>query len=149
MKRSPMPPRRQQMKRTGPPNRKHPPRKKSLRKPAPDSGFWQEQRTVIYLRSRGWCEVCGCDISTGFEAHHRKLRSQGGGHGVENLLALCHGCHHDRVHAHPVEARERGWIVPSGGDPAARAVLLWDGRTVRLTVDGRYDEIFPARGEAS
>lgn len=132
------------MRRSGPPNRKNPPKKKSknLRKPAPDGGFWAEQRTVIFLRARGWCERCGADLNaTGMEAHHRQLRSQGGGHGLENLLALCPDCHR-RCHSYPVEARANGWIVPSGGDPGARAVLLFDGRTVRLTDEGNYDVIW-------
>jgi len=82
------------------------------------------------------------------EAHHRLLRSQGGKHGLENLAGLCPECHR-WCHAHPTLARAAGWIVPSGGDPATRAVLLWDGRTVRLTEDGGYDVVFDQPEEAT
>lgn len=80
------------------------------------------------------------------EAHHRKLRSQGGGHGLTNLLALCPTCH-AWCHEHPTGARLSGWIVPSVADPAFRGVLLHDGRTVRLTTDGGYDVCWPAETE--
>ncbi len=110
--------------------------------------FWQERRTQLWARANGRCEVGGCDLaSTGMEAHHRHLRSQGGKHGLENLMALCPACHHDRVHAHPTWAKEKGYIVPQVAgrhDPASYAVQLWDGRTVRLTETGGYDTVFPA-----
>jgi hypothetical protein len=80
------------------------------------------------------------------EAHHRKLRSQGGGHGLENLLALCPGCH-EWAHKHPAEAVLGGFIVPRLANPAVRAVILHDGRTVRLDEDGGYDVVWDDAAE--
>lgn len=108
--------------------------------------FWEEQRRRLYVRSGGRCEVGGCRLDdTGLEAHHRKLRSQGGLHGVENLLAAC-PAHHRQIHANPTWARTHGYIVPGIGDydPAEWAVILHDGRTVRMTAAGGYDLVFPA-----
>lgn len=100
------------------------------------------QRATLWLRSHGRCERCGGDLDqSGMEAHHRKLRSQGGGHDLTNLLALCPACHR-WCHDHPSVARFSGWIVPRVSDPAARGVQLHDGRTVRLLEDGRYDVIW-------
>ena len=39
----------------------------------------------------------------------------------------------------PAAARASGWMVRRASDPAAVALVLWDGRTVRLDVDGGYD----------
>lgn len=104
---------------------------------------------VLFGRARGLCEHCGADLNhTGLEAHHRKLRSQGGGHGVENLAALCPDSHR-WVHANPLAAQELGFIVPSMSNPCTRAVVLHDGRTVRLGVDGTYDECWTEQGEVA
>lgn len=138
-RRNPM--RRTPLKRTPLKTKTARPSRKPRRAPDPDREFWQTQRTVLYIRAGGRCEHCGADLNTtGLEAHHRKLRSQGGGHGVENLAALCPTCHHDRIHAHPTYAVERGFIVPMRANPCTRALVLHDGRTVRLNTDGTYDE---------
>lgn len=140
--------RRSQLRRKAPLSRRPPTRSKHTpskprRLPAPDREFWEEQRLILFGRSRGLCELGGCDLNdTGMEAHHRKLRSQGGGHGLTNLAALCPK-HHRQCHDEPAWARMLGFIVPRAADPAARAVVLADGRTVRLTVEGGYDEVYP------
>lgn len=122
-----------------PPTRsKHTP-SKPRRRPDPDPGFWRAQREALYARAHGRCERCGCSLDDhGLEAHHRKLRSQGGGHDLANLAALDPTCH-TWAHGHPIEARAGGWIVASGGNPETRAVVLHDGRTVRLTTEATYD----------
>lgn len=118
------------------------------RKPRPGREFWQTQREVIYSRAAGRCEHCGRDLDdAGMEAHHRKLRSQGGGHGVENLAALCPGCH-KWAHANPDDATRLGFIVRSRSVPAQVAVTLHTGRIVRFTPEGGYDTCFTEHGEA-
>lgn len=42
--------------------------------------------------------------------HHRRLRSQGGGHEAENLVALCNWAHL-HVHANPAESYDSGLMI--------------------------------------
>lgn len=105
----------------------------------PGRDFWATQRETIAARAGYACEHCGANLNvTGLEAHHRKLRSQGGRHGVDNLAALCPESHR-WVHANPSAAVLLGFICPRESNPAMRAVVLHDGRTVRLNTDGSYD----------
>lgn len=71
-------------------------------------------RKQVEFRSRGFCEATTPACLTGrheaHHVHHVKRRSQGGGHDVDNLLHLCFPAH-EWVHAHPAEARERGWLA--------------------------------------
>lgn len=65
-------------------------------------------RETIHRRAAAACELCG--TARGTDAHHRQSRAVG----VDcpcNLVLLCSGCHHGRVHGHPRWAREMGWIV--------------------------------------
>lgn len=132
-----------------PPTRsKHTP-SKPRRLPKPDQEFWATQREKLYARAGGRCEFGGCDLNnTGMEAHHRMLRSQGGGHGMENLTALC-PTHHRWCHGNPAGARMRGFIVPRAADPRKRGVVLWNGRTVTLAEDGTYDLVIESDSEES
>jgi 5-methylcytosine-specific restriction endonuclease McrA len=114
-----------------------------------DEQLWGRLRHELWVRSGEQCEAGGENLNvTGMQAHHRWMRSQGGVHTIENLLAVCPACHHDRIHAGPRWAITQGYIIPGLGerkpDPAAYAVILHDGRTVRFTPDGHYDECFPA-----
>ena len=74
--------------------------------------------------------------------HHRKLRSQGGGHDVVNGLAVCDACHHF-FHMHPALAYSKGWLVRSHLDPAYVPVWRRD-RVVRLYEDGTFREVVAA-----
>lgn len=68
-------------------------------------------RQFVEARSRGYCEVgsLGC-LGRGVHLHHRLMRSQGGGHEADNLLNVCRHCH-DLIHAEPMFAYERGWLL--------------------------------------
>jgi len=68
-------------------------------------------RQFVEARSRGYCEVgsLGC-LGRGNHLHHRLMRSQGGGHEADNLLNVCRHCH-DLIHAEPMFAYERGWLL--------------------------------------
>lgn len=51
--------------------------------------------------------------------HHRRLRSQGGGHELDNLVTLCGGVtgtggHHGEVHRFPARAAACGLILRAG-----------------------------------
>lgn len=119
---------------------------KPRRLPDPGGNSWREKRAVLLARAGGRCERCGVPVVfETFQAHHRKLRSQGGGHELSNLTCLCPGCH-TTAHAGPLAAQAGGWIVPSHGHPVSRPVHLWDGRLVLLTPDGGYEDLFDEKG---
>jgi hypothetical protein len=75
-----------------------------------DRGEWQ---AVVKTRAKGRCEACLDE--PGHNAHHRRLRSQGGRDDPANGVALCTGCH-NLVHAHPRWARDVGLIVSAYAD---------------------------------
>lgn len=117
----------------------------------PRADVYAELRRVIHERAGGRCERCGTPLVDAFEAHHRKLRSQGGRDDVTNLVALDGDCHR-WAHENPDAATAAGWIVRSHSKPENAAVTLWDGRTVRLLPleDGAgYDVCWPAEGAAA
>lgn len=153
-------PRRRPMRRSGQglqpktpaPQKKRPKPKRSRA----GSDRYAELRVQVKARAQDRCERCGCALGCDWECHHRRLRSQGGRDAVENLVAICPGCHR-WAHANPTKARADGWIVPGLGSgprvhPEAVPIRLHDGRVVRLTTedDGTtYDTIFDAPGGAA
>ena len=91
---------------------------------------------LLFARSGGVCEFCGRQPAT--EVHHRKFRSRGGGHNIENLLHLCGWGNHTGCHG----------LAHSGEPPAGLAVHAWEderlvpvedagGTLWWLTKDGR------------
>lgn len=79
---------------------------------------------VLYQRTAGRCEVCyGTMLDGAMQAHHRVLRSRGGGDGLSNLIGCCASCH-EGIHKTPTASTERGWMVPAGTDPATVPALL-------------------------
>lgn len=79
----------------------------------------REVAEIVAERAQGMCEIMaphtGC-TGRAEHMHHRKLRSQGGEHTVENLVNICERCH-TYTHMHPAEANTNGWIVRSSYDP--------------------------------
>ena len=79
-----------------------------------------EVGNAVVERAHGNCEIMNPDAQcTGYREHlhHRKLRSQGGEHTVENLVGVCHRCHY-WLHAHPAISYANGWLVKGAKDPA-------------------------------
>lgn len=75
-------------------------------------------RDVVLARANGRCEACG-GPSLFPHLHHRKLRSHGGQHTPENLIACDWRCHHAIHNVIPrADAEAWGLIVPSHADPA-------------------------------
>lgn len=91
-------------------------------------------RERLYLRCGGYCDWCG-HVLTAFDAHHRKLRSRGGSNDLENLVAVCPGCH-NTIHDYPALATERGFMVYAGKNPADIPLVFPGGHRVILTRDG-------------
>ena len=84
----------------------------------------------------GRCEWCGKDLPA--DAHHRLAAAHLGQYLPWVLAAVSRRCH-DYIHAHPVEARDRGFIVESCDDPATKPVLLWNGMKARLDEHYGYE----------
>jgi hypothetical protein len=49
-------------------------------------------REQVLERDGHQCQVCG--RTSNLELHHWVYRSQGGGHGADNLVTVCHWDHH-------------------------------------------------------
>ena len=106
------------------------------------------QRSWVLDRADGMCERCGCDLSRGWECHHRRFRSQGGTNEVANLAALCsflthgdnQGCH-ELVHRRRLLAE--GCVLSNGQDPAAVPILHHLLGRVFLSPDGSYERTQP------
>lgn len=92
-------------------------------------------RDAVHERAGGRCERC---FSPGpLELHHRKFRSRGGKHTVENITALCglgnmQGCH---GYAHTVGGD--GWAVHSWENELDVRVIDVQGNWWYFTKDGR------------
>lgn len=105
-------------------------------------------KDAVHKRAGGYCECCGgpCYVSD-HAYHHRRSKGMGGSKDVitqtpENVVLVCgrdnrSRCHGD-IHQNPEQAREAGWLVRQGADPAAVGILLHNGRYVFLTHDGLY-----------
>jgi 5-methylcytosine-specific restriction endonuclease McrA len=99
---------------------------------------WKLLRELVFARAGQRCEKCGRHRDqVGLDPHHRQLLSRGGADVASNLAALCRECH-DWCHRNPLAATGLGFIVPSRADPAARGMLLHDGRLVLLDDAGGY-----------
>jgi hypothetical protein len=103
-----------------------------------------EVRRIMRERSGGICEVCAVAYATNL--HHRKNRSQGGGHDPTNLLHLCGsgttGCH-GFITGHPKLSYEYGYSVRSRLDPAAVPVRLARRGWTVLDPAGGYTSVAP------
>jgi hypothetical protein len=98
-------------------------------------------RAAVLFRADGRCEWCGRKVDRP-ELHHRLFRSRGGGHGPENLVALCGwgnttGCH-GRAHTQEQEARAAGMTIGHGGDPldVPFASIMFGGLLMWVGADG-------------
>jgi hypothetical protein len=68
-------------------------------------------RDVVAVRCKGRCEA-KTPVCTGVleHLHHKLMRSQGGPHTPENLLACCNACH-GFIHKHPELSYQQGWLI--------------------------------------
>lgn len=84
---------------------------------------WTEQRgyAAATEAAGGKCMISG--VRGRWPHHHRKARSQGGGHEPWNLLVITPQVH-DWIHAHPDAAKTGGWIVDPVMNPARVPVWL-------------------------
>lgn len=99
------------MKRSGPLKRTSQLKRSPLKTKKKTDTEWVKARKEVISRSSGRCEARwdGC-LGTVQHVHHKKLRSQGGGHEMSNLLACCFVCH-NLIHANPAIASSKGHLV--------------------------------------
>ncbi|MCW4458163.1 HNH endonuclease [Microbacterium sp. MPKO10] len=96
-------------------------------------------RAIVLERSEGQCERC---FSAGpLELHHRKFRSRGGKHTVENLVALCGWGNHTGCHGKAHANGDGGWSVHSWDNELYIPVRDDRGVLWMLGKDGRKHEI--------
>lgn len=97
---------------------------------------------AVHARADGKCE--GCGRYAPLELHHRRFRSRGGEHTVDNLVALCGWGNHTGCHgrAHSTEPPQ-GWAISRWGEPPLHIPFLSHQGLVFLTRDGRYDDAGP------
>ena len=88
------------------------------------SEFSDVVRARLMARSGGFCEVrvAGC-WDEASQAHHRRPRGLGGSKNpttgqASNGLMVCLPCHQHLETVERAEARDRGWLVRQGADPA-------------------------------
>ena len=84
---------------------------------------------AVIERAAGACEACRFTAAGKMDLHHRRLRSQGGQHTVENLLWVHDYCH-DTIHQHPAISYRQGMLVHSWDDPADVPVRTFGSLTI-------------------
>ena len=92
----------------------------------------------VHARSEGICEAmiahtCGWRAE---HLHHRKMRSQGGGHTTEALLNVCAACH-THIHMNTAESYERGLLV-RGWDTPTWPPIFYRGRRTNNGTDQNH-----------
>lgn len=76
-------------------------------------------RPILLERSGGACEAACSESCTpdrrlpGTQAHHVRMRSQGGNNDPLNLMWVCVFCH-SHIHHNPAESYDRGFLKRSG-----------------------------------
>ena len=94
---------------------------------------WSEATQVLLARDHGRCPVCGHLLTDRAERHHRQRRRDGGDR-YANLLLLHAACHAE-AHAHPVRARDAGWIVAAYEPDPAAVPVRFSGTDPRWLLD--------------
>lgn len=98
-------------------------------------------RRLLWQRAQGRCERCGEELyAFGWDASHRAARRTEL-HDVTNLCCICRPCH-VWVESYWTLGEAEGFRVSTHAkDPGALPVLLHRSRWVRLTADGRYEDV--------
>lgn len=97
---------------------------------------------MVHARSGYRCEakIPGAGCSGDLEhRHHRRFRSGGEDHSVQNVLGVCTRCH-EWIHRHKRTAMEFGWAISSHSstDPA-EVPVSYLGRMGLLHPTGRVE----------
>ena len=95
------------------------------------SAFSDVVRARVMARSGGYCEICHAECSETGQYHHRRPRGMGGSRNpvsgrAANCLFLCPADHDHIERMERAEARDNGWLVRQGHNPAD--VPVWRRR---------------------
>lgn len=90
------------------------------------TGFPAEVKAIVFDRSGGRCERCGC-LSWDLQHHHRRPRGAGGTRRLDTNTAsacalLCGDCHR-HVESHRTQALSDGWLVRQSDSPVVVPVF--------------------------
>ena len=77
------------------------------------------------VRFRDFDRCVSCSSGSASDIHHR-MRRREGGHALSVIILLCRTCH-EKAHANPTWARERGIIVPTWRVPQAVPLKIVEG----------------------
>lgn len=135
----------------------NPPKRKSSQ--AKTNRGLGELKAQARRRDGGSCVVCGVQVGSGGNVHHRRNRGMGGSRAanvISNLLVACgspnSGCHGALTNRPwEIDAERNGWVLPTNGtaDPAAVPVLVaWLGWAYPTT-DGEWQAIDGTQAVAS
>ena len=104
------------------------------RPPRWDTAQWESASLLVMHRDGLACLWCGEPLR-GEVARHHRMRRRAGGDRLANILLL-HGDCHRHIHAHPIEARGRGFIVSVYADMLGEPVVAKNGRAWLLDDQG-------------
>jgi 5-methylcytosine-specific restriction endonuclease McrA len=111
-------------------NRSNPLRRTRMRPGKPSrTPMPPEVAEAVLERANGVCEACRFSSGGRLELHHRKMRSQGGKHTVENLIHVHSECH-NVIHGQPDISYRLGLLVRSWLDPADVPVKPFGSLTI-------------------
>lgn len=66
-----------------------------------------EEVKALFLRQRGLCAVCRCDITDKYDRDHIVPLARGGDNTILNIQLLCPSCNGQKGSLHPVEFMQR------------------------------------------
>jgi hypothetical protein len=98
---------------------------------------------VLWVRSRGYCDVCGFPMTNQFAVHHRKTGKRADNR-PSNLLICHHNCHNgsvDSIHLSPAVAYQNGWMIRGNQLSYLVPVRLHRAFLAMLNDDGTYTRI--------
>lgn len=73
----------------------------------------EKVRPLVFERDGNLCRRCKDPLCTPLDVHHRRARSQGGTHTLDNLVLLCRQCHTFVTDHRAPDWRE--WITTARG----------------------------------
>ena len=71
--------------------------------------FSDKQKKILFIQSKGFCQICKSELNKGWHADHIKPYSKGGKTIVSNGQTLCPACNLKKSDKMKLELKPRGW----------------------------------------